>query len=1355
MTVTGGSSSLVVPMIMWGRHPPVHCISSIYLLRDQKTLVSGSSDGQVFLWEVNAQSDKWEMTPRHVLVGHTAPIKCIAKASGGTDGHHIVTSSENGEMFCWDTEDGRCIESKKLSGLIHTHIQAYRSPDAQAGSTGSEHSGRQSGVKLFCCGFYEEITVMDPFSLTVIFQLSSRINPDWVASFHVLRPRNRHDDVVLALTTTGTVKVWTLNGDEHLTTDPILENESKQIRCINAVSMTCCVYNMRTVLVVCATYWSIYDAGDFTCLLTVDCARGERWIGGEFISAERVAVWSDDGRAYLYRMPTNCIVESKDFHNKSKMPSTVSSNSLLFCQLVMDQPDGKRGRPPLDCPPAFRYLIFSKDSKWVKYLIRGDANGRLAVWKIPDTPQCASMQLKRQQTSVHEQDIGCAGVTEQKPIISINIEEIWAQMRPPPPGALSQLDEPILEEVPKPGVKGSSLAANDTLPSSAIALTATIFLPMQCKLACGREDGTIIMVPATHTIMLQLLSGRHQKFQNWPQHQVLLGHTGKVNCLLYPNNEHPRYDVAHLISGSIDFSVCLWDIYTGTLLHRFCAHAGEIANLYIPPANCSPRIQQCICSVASDHSVTLLSLKERRCVMLASRHMFPIATIKWRPLDDFLMIGCVDGTTYIWQMETGHLDRVVHGNPGDEILAACDEHTATINVGDNVGANPALHFFRGLRHRNLAAIKLATMSQLQGKQGPLDQIQEKSRAFPLNVSGFKMNPRDSEGHILFFDIEALVVQLLTEEYSAMSPGTMEAQGFTNQREYDRIWALTKPASPDTVRKISGFLNKVKDRADEKITSLSHGASPETQRRMTGIMAKVKEGAEKAKGELEHAKKEIEKRAGALDEEANKKDGDNTVNGRPSSLHLEINLTLEIGQLLLSLLHAWGLDKELDRVAQTKLGLLRPKVPVSYGILSRGGVMSLMLPTWYPRNKPANESQPIGSELRTSQFNNISQGLSSRETDTTYFTALGHWELSHTITTNHLLSVIAITNTLVSVSNASFIPEQERKRKLVRQATHGAMELSDANDSSAFSKQQETIKQGWSLLSTLHCLLLSGKLKRLGSLAFKKPQVELLAIRWQDRCLQIRLAAQELLVAELKNLGLKGRRHLVELWGSYLPKYGDPPFQQTGGMSSNSTVNTNNLQNGVAPVNGNANTSSSDQAEGDDDTDVDDDIDEDDENANQSAVESRRNQTTAVILLGVIGALFDLEAEIEGAGDGALALGMHMTRLTAKALMYLVLCSSPSSGFYNPGQQSNASQNTHANNNSGSTSSVTGTPKSSNAHQNSVNQANNGSSSQASNAGGNSGSSGQYNKAMPLKQTGAKSGLRRAAIGNILTISSLL
>ena len=71
----------------------------------------------------------------------------------------------------------------------------------------------------------------------------------------------------------------------------------------------------------------------------------------------------------------------------------VSADSLVFCMLVPAPSPG----PPLDCPPAFKYLIFSRDGKWVKYLMRGDARGRLSVWKIPDTPECAAMQLAVQE----------------------------------------------------------------------------------------------------------------------------------------------------------------------------------------------------------------------------------------------------------------------------------------------------------------------------------------------------------------------------------------------------------------------------------------------------------------------------------------------------------------------------------------------------------------------------------------------------------------------------------------------------------------------------------------------------------------------------------------------------------------------------------------------------------------------------------------------------------------------------------------------------------------------------------------------------------------------------------------------
>ena len=49
-------------------------------------------------------------------------------------------------------------------------------------------------------------------------------------------------------------------------------------------------------------------------------------------------------------------------------------------------------------------------------------------------------------------------------------------------------------------------------------------------------------------------------------------------------------------------------------------------------------------------------------------------------------------------------------------------------------------------------------------------------------------------------------------------------------------------------------------------------------------------------ELDHARKEIEKRAGALDDEAGADDSDPEKASRPSNLQLEINLTLEIGQV---------------------------------------------------------------------------------------------------------------------------------------------------------------------------------------------------------------------------------------------------------------------------------------------------------------------------------------------------------------------------------------------------------------------------------------------------------------------------
>jgi len=55
--MTAGTS-LVVPIVLWGRIAPTHCISCVYLSRDQKTLVTGCYDGQICLWQVDPETLK-------------------------------------------------------------------------------------------------------------------------------------------------------------------------------------------------------------------------------------------------------------------------------------------------------------------------------------------------------------------------------------------------------------------------------------------------------------------------------------------------------------------------------------------------------------------------------------------------------------------------------------------------------------------------------------------------------------------------------------------------------------------------------------------------------------------------------------------------------------------------------------------------------------------------------------------------------------------------------------------------------------------------------------------------------------------------------------------------------------------------------------------------------------------------------------------------------------------------------------------------------------------------------------------------------------------------------------------------
>ncbi|XP_077593721.1 WD repeat-containing protein 7 isoform X2 [Stigmatopora nigra] len=1171
-------NNLVLPIVLWGRTAPTHCISSLLVMDDFSTIITGCHDGQICLWDMTS---KLKICPRAMLFGHTASITCLSKASACSDKQYIVSASESGEMCLWDVNDGRCIEFTKLA-CAHTGIQFYQF------TIGTEREGR-----LLCNGHYPEIIVVDATSLEVLYSLVSKISPDWISSMSIIRSHRTQEDTVVAVSVTGILKVWIITAEVNRMQDldPVFEEESKPIYCQGCQSISFCTFTQSSLLVVCSKFWKVFDAGDYSLLCSVPCDNDKTWAGGEFIATDKVIIWTEDGCSYIYNLPARD-VGKKD---GSVPPLICSIENLTDQQLLI-------------CPPV-THFFFGRREPFYKLLIQGDSAGRLSLWSIPDTWPAQSLSTPE----------------ELQVSSTVSLQEAFDKLIPVSSGIIDQLSVLPSKEEP-------------------IKVTASVYIPSQGRLVCGREDGSIVLVPATQTAIVQLLQGEHMLRRGWPPHRTLRGHRNKVTCVLYPYQMSPRYDQRSLVSGGVDFSVIVWDIFTGEMKHIFCVHGGEITQLIVPPENCSTRVQHCVCSVASDHSVGLLSLRERKCIMLASRHLFPIHVIKWRPADDYLVVGCSDGSVYVWQMDTGALDRCVMGITAVEILNACDELApATVDAL----SHSAVNLKQAMTRRSLAALKNMAQHKLQtlatnllaadnADKGNLPKYSHNA----LVVQSMKTNLTDPDMHVLFFDVEAVIIQLLTEE--AQRPNPMLV-------------------SPETLQKSQAGADK--------------GGSFLANKIFKQVKETMKETIK------EHL----------LDEDEDEEEEMRRREEKSKSLSLlEYNLTMDTAKLFMSCLHAWGLNDQLDGICLDRLGMLRPHCPISFGLISRGGHMSLMLPTF-------KESLLRQLSLATGQKLTLSDIVGK-----------GTYGVSRAVTTQHLLSVISLANTLMGMTNATFVgehmkkaparpprpggtpetprrmpatPPQHSNPMLQAQIKQAAVATTASTNISTIATSPgnlgapgarpqrpptsysiPSVNEGWSQLAAMHCVMLPDLL---GLDKFRPPLLEMLARRWQDRCLEVREAAQALLLAELRRIGQSGRKDTIDLWAPYLPQYVDTV--SSPGTSTEPSV----------PVPPPAEAQPLEVKAPEEEMDVTDDditagcLSNIPPNAKKisNSYEERRKQATAIVLLGVVGAEFGAEIEPpKGAartrvggqvpeGFGPTSGGSSnysLARHTCKALTFLLL-----------------------------------------------------------------------------------------------------
>ncbi|XP_065833332.1 WD repeat-containing protein 7-like isoform X2 [Oscarella lobularis] len=1060
------ASSTVIPLVLWGKKAPSHDVTCIMLTNDQKTIVTGSSDGQICLWSLRMAETDTKIFPRNLLFGHDSSVTALTNASNSADSSAVISSSRSGQIFAWNPEDGACLKMTKLAGC-HTDLTVF-----------SILKNSDKEWRLICHGEYLDIYILDPSTLEVLNKLKQRGNPEWISTLCFIRSPKREDGVVVSLSYHGCIKVWTLENLDNKIEDPILEQKTSFVTDVAATSLRCNPFTNASALVVCQTHWTVYDisSGDFSELSK--CAGPENVIfrRGDFVSKDSIVVWSERGSAYVYKFMSD---------GKTEWTATFAT----------DLPDGK-----LSLCYSFS---FGRKLPIQKYLVQGTSEGCVFLWKV------------------NEETFG-QSKEPLLPCASASLRNSWEQ------NAYCGLID---------GLCDSDDGRNPPVTSS-------LYLASSGYLLCGRQDGSIIVVVAIQAAVSQILESKG--WQIAVPHILLRGHRCAVTTLLYPHGDDPvRYSEKYLVSGSDDFTVRLWDLAASSLLHTFTVHGGKVQRLYTcPPGFQDPRLNCSICSVASDNSVALLSLKERKAVLLASCHKFPVRIIHWRPAENFMIASCTDGTVYVWQTDSGHLDRCESGIVARNILRASSAYPIR------------------------PAFPLSSYPPPLGISGVVSE--SKGSRLPLDVQAYRCNPDDPLFLVLCFDLEALISILSSRDASLPSGVSLVSHGNSPvplQVKGRLVTASTPPPpSPSSSPAAAAAAAATSSRSGKEDFQRYLAA-----RRVIGKVGASSSTASKERRVVKQAKRKAKKIL--ADSRASGSPG--AVRRRALTLGMGgmegglVNFTQNVAKLVVSCLHAWKVDESMDDTCCTVLGLARPKRRLSFGLLSRGNASFLM-------------SSPHG------------RGGGGKATDSGCELARFQeyqWEVSSSVTTQQLLAIVSMANTLMSYASleasenlvASISPL--RKEELVFNLESTKQQGSPSSYLDAGDAQ---VRAAWSRMAAMHCVMLADHIGK----EYRAPMMTVLAEKWQHSCQEIREAAQALLQAELHRMDEEGRANLIRFWYPLLP-----PLTSSSSSSSHSFI-TSSIKSSPPsppPLSG---------------------ID-----AYNAGYDKRQRQATAVTLLGVIVAEF--------------------------------------------------------------------------------------------------------------------------------------
>ena len=538
----------------------------------------------------------------------------------------VYILKSNRELFMWDLSDGRCLQANKIESM---------------GAITGLLLNSTSKI-LICCGQSNSITLIDPSCLYILKQID--IVGDWINDFIMIPTDSFGVDRVISCLMDGSIK-------EFLFDESKLELSKVQSigHAPDAFQIQCNLLDKRMILVLQKQFACVYlleSTGSLRTLIkfeslstsppsstsTPSSTSFSPWKGGKFTTLRTLLLWNQNGSCFMYYLGSEMDLEMGSISNTSHESTILFSNGL---QGIWTRQDLKI-RDVQSCRQSVLLGEFIP-------CVSSDLNCICHVPMDQSLSQCAQHLLYFfNENSIGNSNENSNEIGNQKENQKLSIYTFWS----------GHISHSLTLQ--------NSISTLNSLEKNQIQIKESFkhnfysfwnqrdrnwncaCLVLKKYVAIGTRSGSIHLLSFS-----TLFSPKECDLEKDSIFKFQL-HSTPITSLYateYKQLEHSKL----LLAGTQDGWVIILDLISKQSLSFIC-HSCPVLGFVGFVHSQEPKYKTWVASIAQDHSISIFDLEDKNLLYRFYGHLFDISKIYLKPNDGILIISCIDGKAFVWQV---------------------------------------------------------------------------------------------------------------------------------------------------------------------------------------------------------------------------------------------------------------------------------------------------------------------------------------------------------------------------------------------------------------------------------------------------------------------------------------------------------------------------------------------------------------------------------------------------------------------------------------------------------------------------------------------------------------------------------